>query len=178
MSVLLIFKWSASEGTVQPASTVTANEKPSHPFHSSVLSWHCSSPGKGGNGAIQRGEKEANGPALILIQDYNAFNRSPEGLAGWINHKHAFLCRKMHSGTTEKKEKKKRLIDRGEETALSGGVGWEKRGEEAKGEWKDGWQAKVLKRGDKTLASVPKERKGEDFTRWWTEGGREGWGLG
>lgn len=40
----------------------------------------------------------------------------------------------MHSGTTEKKEKKKRLIDRGEETALSGGVGWEKRGEEAKGE--------------------------------------------
>lgn len=24
----------------------------------------------------------------------------------------------------------------------------------------------------------PKERKGEDFSRWWTEGGREAWGLG
>lgn len=27
-------------------------------------------------------EKEANRPALTLIQDYNAFNRSPKGLAG------------------------------------------------------------------------------------------------
>lgn len=121
--------------------------------------------------------KEANGSTLIFIQDYNAFNRSPKGLAGWINRKHAFLCRKMHSSHTGEK-KRERLIDRGEETALSGGS--RERGEEGRkpGNWKDGWQAKVLKRGDKTLASVLKERKGEDFTRWWTEGGREGWGLG
>lgn len=43
-----------------------------------------------------------------------------------MNHKHAFLCREMYSSHTAKK--KKRQIDRGDETAFSGGVG-SKRGE-------------------------------------------------
>lgn len=109
-------------------------------------------------------EREGNTPAFIPIQDYNTLNRNPQGLTGWINHKHAFFCRKVH----------------GSHGGVERGVFLEET-EERKwrnSERKDGWEAKVLKRGDKTLASVPKERKGEDFTRWWTEGGREGWGLG
>lgn len=99
-------------------------------------------------------EREANGPASTLIRVYNALNRSPKGLTGWINHKRAFLCRKKHS----QPQWKKRLIDReekrrGDSSFLQENV--EK--EEGKlGEWKDGG---VLKRGDKTLASVLSERK-------------------
>lgn len=32
--------------------------------------------------------------------DYNAFIRSPKGLDGWINHKHAFLSKKMYCSPT------------------------------------------------------------------------------
>lgn len=64
--------------------------------------------------------------------------------------------------------RKKRLIDRREETAFffSGGMGWEKGEKKGGSQGMKGWMAgQSVKRGDKTLASVPKERKGEDFTR-------------
>lgn len=67
----------------------------------------------------------------------------------------------MHSSHTEK-----RLIDRGKETALSGGVGWEKGERKGGSLGMKGWLAgQSVKRGDKPLASILKERKGEDFTR-------------
>lgn len=122
MLLPLKFELSASEESSSLPALSRPNEKPSHPFH--LVVWaDIAAPLAQAPMVPSKEEKEANGPALIIIQDYNAFNRSPKGLTGWINHKHAFLCRKMHSSHTGGKKGKKRLIDREDETALSGGVG-------------------------------------------------------
>lgn len=121
------------------------------------------------------GGKEANGPALTLIRVYNALNRSPKGLAGWINRKRAFLCRKKHSQPHWEK-KKKRLIDRGqkrrrgEETALFCENIGKGRGEAG---GVKGWQS--VKEGETKpwLQSWVKERRGfHKMMDWRREGGR------
>ena len=94
------------------------SEKASHPFHLRVAELILLLSLAQVSTVPSKEKKEAKSPGLMLIQDYNAFNRSPEGLNGWINHQQAFLCRK---NAQQQHKKKKRLIDRGEETALSGG---------------------------------------------------------
>lgn len=86
----------------------------------------------------------------------------------------------MHSSHTHKK-KKERLIDRGEETALSGGVGWEKGERTGGSQGMKGWLAgPSVKEGRQNpgFSPPPKERKKEKARisqdDGLEEGGREG----
>lgn len=84
----------------------------------------------------------------------------------WINHKHAFLCAKTHS-KIELIEARRRLFLRKFRFCVClcvCGIG-------GMNGWLGGHSVKEGRQN-------PKERKGEDFSRWWTEGGREAWGLG
>lgn len=85
----------------------------------------------------------------------------------------------MHSSAgkcTAATQKKKRLIDRGEETALSGGVGWEKGQRKGGSKGMKGWLAgQSVKEGRQNPGFSPERKKRQRISQddGLKEGGRD-----